>query len=158
MLHNGLCYHRYLRSWFLIDLLSTIPVNTIIDLAEYTSPTPLAASAMLSCEYLETGAVSDVNVGVGSDLKGMQALRMVRLVRLLKLFRFLKLGMLVRRREDAVNINPAFLRLMRLLVVILFLSVTTLPLTMSNEPPPHLAPIAPALVQYERKHVPPVRL
>jgi hypothetical protein len=49
-------------------------------------------------------------------------LRVLRLVRLLKLFRTLKLGLLFRRLDDAVNINPAVFKMARLLAYILLLS------------------------------------
>ena len=43
-------------------------------------------------------------------------------VRLLKLFRFLKLGRVIKRWEESLDMNPAYFRFARLLIAILFLS------------------------------------
>jgi len=86
----------YLRSWFIIDFLSTVPFDRII---------PLLLSE------------GDSNDG---SLRLMRLIRVMRLFRLLKLMRLLKLG----KKFGAVNlaeyVNPGFLRLGRLMGVIVF--------------------------------------
>ena len=54
--------------------------------------------------------------------RSIRVIRILRLVRLLKLFRFLKLGHHIKRWEDQLDANPAYLRFARLLLVVLFLS------------------------------------
>ena len=66
-----------MRSWFLLDLASTVPVNTIIDLVQYYGASDGEAARMRSCEYLSEEA------SCGGDYSSIQTLRMVRLVRLL---------------------------------------------------------------------------
>ena len=110
---------RYAKSWLIIDVSSTIPVNVIVDLVMYASSSAEDAAVMRTCAYLDAPSS---NTDVSSSLKSVQSLRVIRVVRLLKLFRFLKLGQLLRRWEDQANLNPAIFRLTRLFVVILFLS------------------------------------
>ena len=98
--------HRYLCGWFIIDILSTIPVDTIVDVAAFA----------------ETGSVQAVCDGTAGMFRSIQVIRILRLVRLLKLFRFLKLGHHIKRWEDQLDANPAYLRFARLLLVVLFLS------------------------------------
>ena len=81
---------RYLCSWFLLDTLSTAPLDTVMDLVALS----------------ESGSVAAVCGGDAGLYKSVQVLRMLRLIRLLKLFRFLKLGSTIRRLEDQANINP----------------------------------------------------
>ena len=98
--------HRYLCGWFLIDLLSTVPVDTTVDLISYAA----------------SGSIESVCSGTAGVFKSMQVIRMLRLIRLLKLFRFLKLGAKIKVMEDMVDMNPAYFRFMKLFISVLFLS------------------------------------
>jgi len=105
-----IAYH-YIKGWFVIDVVSTIPIDTIIELTLYASASAAEAQSLRSCSSL-----------TDSNLRSTMMLRVLRLVRLLKLFRTLKLGLLFRRLDDAVNINPAVFKMARLLAYILLLS------------------------------------
>ena len=105
-----IAYH-YIKGWFVIDVVSTIPIDTIIELTLYASASAAEAQSLRSCSSL-----------TDSNLRSTMMLRVLRLVRLLKLFRTLKLGLLFRRLDDAVNINPAVFMMARLLAYILLLS------------------------------------
>ena len=112
---------RYLRGWFWIDLASTVPVDTIIDLVLYAKNGHSEECAELGLtNTTTTGAVTSSSGGNGTA--AIRMLRVLRLVRLLKLFRFLKLGRFIRKWEDEVNINPAIFRFSTLLVKIFFLA------------------------------------
>ena len=91
---------------FPIDLLSTVPVDTFVDLLSYA----------------ESGSIESVCEGTGGVFKSIQVIRMLRLVRLLKLFRFLKLGRAIKQMEDVIDINPAYFRFAQLFISIMFLS------------------------------------
>ena len=97
---------RYLCGWFILDTLSTVPVESFVDVASYA----------------HTGSIELVCAAEGGVFKSMQTLRMLRLVRLLKLFRFLKLGNAIKKLEDRADMNPAYFRFARLFIGILFLS------------------------------------
>lgn len=98
--------HRYLCGWFIIDFLSTVPVDTFVDLITYA----------------QTGSIESVCEGKSGIFKSIEIFRMLRLIRLLKLFRFLKLGSKIKILEDAVSINPAYFRFTKLFISIVFLS------------------------------------
>eukprot|EP00500_Bicosoecida_sp_ms1_P000160 CAMPEP_0203810142 /NCGR_PEP_ID=MMETSP0115-20131106/2759_1 /ASSEMBLY_ACC=CAM_ASM_000227 /TAXON_ID=33651 /ORGANISM="Bicosoecid sp, Strain ms1" /LENGTH=1752 /DNA_ID=CAMNT_0050718925 /DNA_START=358 /DNA_END=5612 /DNA_ORIENTATION=- len=86
---------RYLRGWFTIDLLSTIPVDLFVSW-----------------------------FGDSTAAKSFKLLRVLRLARLLKLVRLIKLGRLLDNMEelqDMLTLNPALVRLMKLLLQIVFL-------------------------------------
>lgn len=78
---------RYLSTWFVPDLLSTVPVDLAVALATGTST---------------------------SALRSLKLVRTVRLVRLLKLFRVMRLQRLSAIVEDSVALSPALLRLLTL--------------------------------------------
>mmetsp|Transcript_49674 Transcript_49674/g.115952 ORF Transcript_49674/g.115952 Transcript_49674/m.115952 type:complete len:1327 (-) Transcript_49674:54-4034(-) len=78
---------RYLRTWFTPDLLSTFPVDRVVE-------------AM-------TGSG-------GAEARALKMIRMVRLVRLLKLARMLKMGKLVQRIEDMLDLSHLTLKCLNL--------------------------------------------
>ena len=111
-----IAYH-YIKGWFVIDVVSTIPIDTIIELTQYASTSAAEVQSLRSCSSLtESPSRED------SNLRSTMMLRVLRLVRLLKLFRTLKLALLFRRLDDAVNINPAVFKMARLLAYILLLA------------------------------------
>ena len=88
---------NYLKGWFMIDFLSTVPIDTI-------------AAAV---------------VGDSGDAKELRSLRMIRglrLLRLLKLARLLKLKKLTVILEESELFNPALLKLLSLLFKIIFVA------------------------------------
>ena len=89
----------YIKGWFGIDILSTVPFDKI-------------ASSFMSMEDGEKG---------GSNARNLQLTRTLRLIRLLKLIRVLKLSKISGSIEDVVA-SPALLKLTGLLFQILFIS------------------------------------
>jgi CRP-like cAMP-binding protein len=83
---------RYLKGWFVIDLLSTVPFDRIFAL-----------------------------FGGGAGLRSLKLIRVLRLVRLLKLAKLFKLGKFATFMED-LNLNPAILRLLKMLCQIVFIA------------------------------------
>ena len=90
---------RYAKVWFPIDLVSSVPFDTIV-------------AAVLAGGL---GPSTEVGGGGGGALSFTRLLKLIRLVRLLKLFRVLKLGKLFKRIEEGAEINPAFIRFVKLL-------------------------------------------
>lgn len=84
----------YLKGWFIIDIISTVPFDTIITAASSSS----------------------------TNLSFTKLVKIIRLLRLLKLFRALKLGSYVEKIEDTLGISPAFFRLITLLVQVFFVA------------------------------------
>jgi len=83
--NHGLIVSRYLRSWFIIDLISIVPFDTI------------------------SVAGTDEDGSVDSDLSRLKLVRSVRLLRLLKLVKLLR-GMAVFERWE-VSMNLSFRKL-----------------------------------------------
>jgi CRP-like cAMP-binding protein/voltage-gated potassium channel Kch len=87
---------NYFRSWFIIDFLSTCPIDRIV-----------------------TAAMSG---GDGSAVRLVKLVRIVRLVRLAKLVRILKFDALVEHHEDSIPVSRGVITLFFLLLGIVFLS------------------------------------
>ncbi|CAK0788465.1 unnamed protein product, partial [Prorocentrum cordatum] len=83
---------RYLKTWFGIDLCSTVPVDHLMDLVA-----------------LATG--SD---GSGRSARALKMFKTLRLLRLLKLARLLKMGRLVRSFEEVVEVSPIVVKCFKL--------------------------------------------
>lgn len=88
-------YSSYLRSWFAIDLMSTIPVDSLIPLM-----------------------MPNLN---RSNLRTLKLIRALRLIRLIKLARLLKLKKNIRILEDYIG-GPAVMTLLTLLFQGLFVA------------------------------------
>ena len=88
-------YSNYMKTWFMIDLLSSIPFEFIIN-----------------------QSISQSHIGVSS----IRLLKSIRLVRLLKLARLVKLSRYVSLIEDYVGISPATFDLASLFVQIIFIA------------------------------------
>jgi hypothetical protein len=78
---------NYLKSWFLIDFFSTVPIDKFV-MAFFP--------------------------GNGSDARTLKMIRILRLVRLLKLFRLMKMNKIITVIEREVDIDPIIWRLMTL--------------------------------------------
>lgn len=88
-----ICIH-YLKGWFFIDFVSTVPFDIIFK------------SAISSTQAL----------------RSVKLLRVLKLIRLLKLARLLKLGNLVAKYQDKVDLNPATMSLLFNIVVVGFIA------------------------------------
>eukprot|EP00854_Cymbomonas_tetramitiformis_P008696 gene8696-10318_t len=83
---------HYLRGWFLIDLLSTVPIDVLVE----------------------------ITVGGGDNLASLRLVRILRLARLLKLARLSKLSKIMHSVEEALDLNQSAFKLVRLLFDLLF--------------------------------------
>jgi CRP-like cAMP-binding protein len=84
----------YARTWFLIDVVSTIPFDEIVSAATETS----------------------------GNLSFTKLVKVIRLLRLLKLARILKLGSYIEKIEDALGISPIIFSLLSLLIQVFFIA------------------------------------
>lgn len=80
---------HYLRTWFIIDLLSVLPFDVI-------------------------GVASD-----SETLSRFRAIRIIRLFRLLKLFRVLRAIRIVKRWETSVGVNYKIMSLIKFIILML---------------------------------------
>eukprot|EP00953_Heterococcus_sp_UTEX-ZZ885_P030681 16194-Heterococcus_DN1.PRE.6 len=87
---------RYLRTWFFPDLLSTVPFDHVIPLL--------------------IGGVD------GDQIRSLKLIRAVRLFRLLKLMRIMRLSRKMENIDLTQYINPATVRLLKMLSKILFVA------------------------------------
>ncbi|CAN0363824.1 unnamed protein product, partial [Laminaria digitata] len=94
---------HYFRGWFVVDFVSTVPFDTIF------STLVINADAF----------------------RGTKLIRMIRLVRLFKIFRLLKMSKFFERYEDAMPMNPAVMRLTKLVVLMSFAAHLAVSLTYS---------------------------
>eukprot|EP00948_MAST-09A_sp_MAST-9A-sp1_P001674 g1674.t1 len=92
----------YLKSWFIIDFASTVPIDKI-------------AVALASASSTE-GSSS------GYALRSIKMVRIVRLIRLLKLARLLKLSKFAGQIDEYIEISPGALRLFSLFFQITFIA------------------------------------
>ncbi|OQS06854.1 tetrameric potassium-selective cyclic nucleotide gated channel-like [Thraustotheca clavata] len=92
---------RYLKWWFWIDFISTFPFGPIAD--------TLAPSTSMVNGTLTTTSTSQ-------SYQNLKLIRFLRLTRLLKLMRLLKLNRTVNTVENVLDISPAAVSLLKLLV------------------------------------------
>eukprot|EP00404_Azadinium_spinosum_P016017 CAMPEP_0180529830 /NCGR_PEP_ID=MMETSP1036_2-20121128/61592_1 /TAXON_ID=632150 /ORGANISM="Azadinium spinosum, Strain 3D9" /LENGTH=347 /DNA_ID=CAMNT_0022543585 /DNA_START=1 /DNA_END=1042 /DNA_ORIENTATION=+ len=84
----------YLKSWFIIDLVSIFPYDHIGDIAEALAGTS------------------------SPDMAKLKVMRLLRVLRLFKLVRILKASRLVKRWQNRVSIMSSWLRLMKFTTLI----------------------------------------
>merc|ERR1719440_1074604 len=84
---------KYLKGWFLIDLVSTVPIDVIV-------------VWYLSFQQGESTVEKD-------EVRSIKLIRTVRLFRLLKLMRLLRMSRLFRTLVKVLDINPALLMIMQ---------------------------------------------
>ena len=94
---------RYLRTWFMPDLLSTVPIDKL-------------AKFILTYNNASSGA------GAADDLAALQLIRVLRLARLFKLLRLMKLSNKANSVDMNKYINPAIRRLLTVLGKIMFVA------------------------------------
>ncbi|KAF0714357.1 hypothetical protein AaE_011592 [Aphanomyces astaci] len=90
----------YLRGWFGIDLVSTLPLEFI---AKHLYPEATASSS-------------------SNTLQSAKILRGLKLIRLLKLVRIRKIGQMISKLEEEVFANQSVLSLVKILLFLLFLA------------------------------------
>ena len=77
---------RYLRGWFWLDFVSTMPYEMVVNLTLYGSPSP---SVQLADTYAIVNATAS---GSGSGSDTSQTIRMLRLLRLIRLLKLGRIG------------------------------------------------------------------
>lgn len=87
---------HYLKGWFAIDFLSTFPFDLVVE--------------------------EVVGKKEGDTFRLTKLLKMVRMVRLLKLTRFLKLDKLMVHLEGVLTVNPQVVKMIKLLVIMMFIA------------------------------------
>ncbi|EQC32905.1 hypothetical protein SDRG_09436 [Saprolegnia diclina VS20] len=85
---------QYVKTWFLIDFFSTFPLQAV---------------------------ATATNATLG-DSNSIQLIRIFRVFRILKLTRLVKLRVFFKTAEDRFGFNPGMVRLVRLIMLVLFLS------------------------------------
>ncbi len=99
IVNNSMIVRTYLRSWFAIDLVSTLPIDLMLG--------PLLMSGS--------------EAGDSNSLKSIKLIKFFRLIRLVKLVRLLKLKKFGSSLEGTFSMNPALQRLLKLLLQIIFI-------------------------------------
>ncbi|OQR96174.1 cyclic nucleotide-binding protein [Achlya hypogyna] len=89
---------QYLRTWFVLDFFSTFPLQAVVT----------ASSASLQTNT--------------KSLASIQLIRVLRVTRILKLTRLAKLQVFFKKAEDRFGLNAGMVRLVRLVMLVLFLS------------------------------------
>jgi len=99
---------KYLKSWFTVDFLSTVPIDVIFEAI-------LSGSASASTADTESGD------GDGG-LRSLKLIRVLRLVRLLKLVRLMKLGKNMGHLEEFMDVGDGVIKLGKLVGQLFFLA------------------------------------
>eukprot|EP00056_Hartaetosiga_gracilis_P017603 m.7812 g.7812 ORF g.7812 m.7812 type:complete len:890 (+) comp5917_c0_seq2:238-2907(+) len=92
---------HYLRGWFFVDLISSLPLDYIITACygvSYDSPSYLKAS------------------------RALKFIRVTKLLTLLRLLRVTRVFRMFRRWEEVLNVNTAWVRMFKLVVLMLLMS------------------------------------
>ena len=95
---------NYLKSWFIVDFCSTVPIDKIAII------------------FVGDGGGGAAGAGLQAQLRSLKIIRILRLIRLLKLVRLLKLGKTSKVLEEKITINPALLKLFALLFQVTFIA------------------------------------
>ena len=100
----------YMKLWFWIDLLSTLPIAEMVEQKNYCASETEVGTIDIGVDDADADA---------SDLKTIRLVRIMRLTRLMKLARVLKLGK-VAQHIEALNISPALLNVGKVVIQIFF--------------------------------------
>ncbi|OQR87188.1 Voltage-gated Ion Channel (VIC) Superfamily [Achlya hypogyna] len=92
VVHSKTIMLTYLRGWFLIDFVSTVPIDTIGSI------------------FLHVGNSRQV-------LASTKILRVFRIARIFKLIRLLKIGKVFKRFRDSIQLSPSSERLLKLVMI-----------------------------------------
>jgi CRP-like cAMP-binding protein len=98
--------NKYLKSWFTVDFLSTVPIDMIFEAL-------LATSSGTPDEGAENG---------DGSLRSLKLIRVLRLVRLLKLVRLMKLGKNMGHLEEFLDISDSIIKLTKLVGYLFFMA------------------------------------
>jgi hypothetical protein len=93
--------HNYIQTWFTVDILSTLPLDLMIE-------------GILK-------AINPASADGEQDLEALKLIRIVRLIRLIKLARLFKLGKTANSVADFID-SPYLLSLVTLLLMTVFVS------------------------------------
>ncbi|RHY63292.1 hypothetical protein DYB34_003836, partial [Aphanomyces astaci] len=88
---------KYVRTWFVLDAVSTIPIESIISLI-------------------------DPQADVSHSYASIQLFRILRVTRIVKLARLAKLRTFFSKAEETFGLNAGVVRLVRLILLVLFVS------------------------------------
>lgn len=100
----------YLSSWFIIDILASMPTDLITRIVQNT----FVCSLSNTCAY---GAVSGSN-----SAQLFKLFKLLRLIRLIKLVRIVRIGRLVDKYQDQMFLIMPFLSLGKLILGLLFMA------------------------------------
>lgn len=104
--HKSIASH-YLRSHFFIDLISVLPIDSIL----------LAVDFETDSELAKVGGVATPD----TSLEALRMVRMFRLIRLIKLFRILRASRIFARWDAAITVAYSDRELIRWMVIVLVL-------------------------------------
>jgi len=93
----------YLKSWFVIDLISSFPFDNAI-------------------LWITGGNTDSYGLSVQSAFRGFKFLRLVKLLSLLKLFRLSRIMRFVSKYEDFYNLTASVIRYMKLILMMLMVA------------------------------------
>ncbi|RHY28257.1 hypothetical protein DYB32_006106 [Aphanomyces invadans] len=88
---------KYMRTWFVLDLVSTVPIESVITLF-------------------------DPQANVSHTYASIQLFRILRVTRIVKLARLAKLKTFFAKAEETFGLNAGVVRLVRLILLVLFVS------------------------------------
>ncbi|GMH70216.1 hypothetical protein TL16_g05353 [Triparma laevis f. inornata] len=116
----GVVRVSYAKSWFFPDLLSTVPIDKVVELV-------IGGGAEAALNEMEQGASCEDftdtgDGGAGNELAGFRLIRILRLARLLKLMRLLKLSQKASAVDMNEMLNPAIRKLLGVLGKIMFMA------------------------------------
>ena len=100
---------NYLTGWFLFDVVSVLPVDTIL----------MVISPPQSDSVADASGNAATMDSMASQLEVLRVVRMMRLFRLLKLFRILRASRIFARWESAITITYSNRELLRYLTIVI---------------------------------------
>ena len=112
----------YLKTWFMPDLLSTVPVDKVAELILGAGDNSSGANVVAAAVNCSDAMLGGVVGGAGNELAGFRLIRILRLARLLKLMRLLKLSKKASQVDMNDLINPAIRKLLNVLGKIMFIA------------------------------------
>ena len=90
---------HYLKSWFMVDFMSTVPFDKVV-----------------------AAFLPEKNNGIEAQLRSIRLIKSLRLFRLIKMVRVIKLGKITESIKDILNFSPATFRLISLTLQVVFFS------------------------------------
>jgi len=119
-------FNYFVDCCFALDIAASF-VSTYADDGVVVTDRIVVARTYLNCwffpDFLSTFPFD--LIGVGSAAAQLKLIRTLRLVRLVKISRLLKISELFEKYEDVLAVNPAIIRLLKLLVLMAFVAHLT---------------------------------